>query len=110
MVWLFLRVTFENFYSHLKQVSILTNTLSSFSVKAFGVGIPAGVPVELIQPIVIGGINNSGLALRKGDKFVTLILRLDNFVSRNTNLWHGPSLKGICYQPHFNIVTPNLEF
>ena len=95
VVALFIHCTPKNHAMH-------RNNRFSFSVskrsgiKTFRVPAPLRVPVPLVQPIEVGSINNSVLALRKRDEAYRLIFWLRNRVPLNTVLWHEFLRQGIC--------------
>jgi len=85
---LFRRVLHGSVHKNLRFV------FSSGRIKHFHALCPLCVPVPLTEPIVIIGVNDSGLALRKRDKAVGLVDRLDDFVSYYTRFSHVSSSIG----------------
>ena len=69
-------------------------TIPPASIKTSGVFRPKSMPVVLGKPPKIFGINNRILSLRKWDKAVGFIQRLNNFVSADRE-FHSPTSHGI---------------
>lgn len=57
-------------------------------------------PIPLRQPFKVSGVNDCVKPLRQWNKFVGLVLRLDDFVSRYTWSRHFLPHIGSGYQPH----------
>jgi hypothetical protein len=94
MLWFFPRFALEDFVRHIYVISTSVYFLIAFCVKTFCSFVPLCVPIELIQPIVIGGIHDRVLILRQSNKAVWFIKRLDDFVPTNTEFWHIPTSSG----------------
>ena len=75
----------------------------SLSVKTINLFIPDRAPIPLIEPVVVGRINNGSLPLRERDQLVRWVGRLSNRVPLHSAFWHGLTSSKVLQLSHFII-------